>query len=74
VHLHSSIGFVTPHARHVGADLPILAHRRAVHEAARARHPERWTGDIHNWRRPAVVSLNPDRVAIVLREQAATAA
>jgi putative transposase len=74
VHLHSSIGFVTPHARHVGADLPILAHRRVVYEAARAKHPERWTGDIRDWRRPAVVSLNPDRVAIVLREQAATAA
>ena len=74
VHLHSSIGFVTPHARHVGADLPILAHRRAVYEAARARHPERWTGDIRNWKRPAAVHLNPDRVAITLRAQTERAA
>jgi putative transposase len=66
VHLHSSIGFVTPHARHVGADLPILAHRRAVYEAARAKHPERWTGNIRDWKRPNVVNLNPDRVAIEL--------
>ncbi len=58
----------------MGADLPILAHRRVVYEAARAKHPDRWTGDIRDWRRPAVVNLNPDRVAIVLREQAATAA
>lgn len=74
VHLHSSIGFVTPHARHIGADLPILAHRRAVYEAAKARHPERWTGDIRDWRRPAAVHLNPDRVAITLREASQNAA
>jgi hypothetical protein len=36
-HLHSAIGFVTPQARHVGADLPILAHRRLVYYIIRFR-------------------------------------
>jgi transposase InsO family protein len=66
VHLHSSIGFVTPHARHVGADLPILAHRRLVYEQAHAKHPERWTRNVRPWDRPSVVHLNPDRPAITV--------
>lgn len=53
-HLHSTIGLVTPQARHGGADLPILAHRRLLYEQANAKHPERWTRNIRPWDRPAV--------------------
>ena len=73
-HLHSAIGFVTPQARHVGADLPILAHRRLVYEQAHAEHPERWTGKIRPWDRPEVVHLNPDRPAITVSPTVGNAA
>ena len=73
-HLHSAIGFVTPQARHVGADLPILAHRRLVYEQAHAKHPERWTRNVRPWDRPSVVHLNPDRVEGVLRDEVPRAA
>lgn len=73
-HLHSGIGFVTPHARHVGADRPILAQRRLVYDLARARHPERWTGRTRQWKRPEVVHLNPDRPAIPISTSEAHAA
>jgi transposase InsO family protein len=32
-HLHSAIGFVTPHDRHTGADIEILAERRVLHSS-----------------------------------------
>jgi putative transposase len=58
-HLHSGIQFVTPAQRHLGLDVEILAHRHRVYTAARARHPERWTGPTRNWVHPSVVVLNP---------------
>ena len=60
-HRHSGIRFVTPGERHRGEDIAILAQRKAVYEAARREHPERWSGGIRNWERPATVSLNPDK-------------
>jgi len=59
VHLHCSIGFVTPSARHAGHDEALLKDRRHVYAAARRRHPERWSGDARTWSRPATVVLNP---------------
>lgn len=59
-HLHSGIRFVTPAQRHAGDDVDILAKRRAVYEAARARHPERWSTSTRDWSRVEVVRLNPD--------------
>jgi transposase InsO family protein len=73
-HLHSGIGFVTPEARHAGEDVAILAKRRAVYEAARRRHPERWTGDIRNCEPVAVVRLNPQRLATGLEKTLSVAA
>jgi putative transposase len=58
-HLHSAIGFVTPAQRHAGDDVPILERRTAVYEKARRRHPGRWSGEVRNWERVAVVKLNP---------------
>lgn len=62
-HLHSAIGFVAPSQRHGGADVAILAHRKAVYEKARRRHPERWSGEVRSWERVEVVRLNPSDAA-----------
>ncbi len=59
-HLHSGIRFVTPAQRHAGEDVRILERRRAVYEAARARNPERWSGDVRDWSRINEVRLNPE--------------
>ncbi len=56
-HLHSSIRFVTPEARHTGEDIKILAKRRDVYLKAKSRNPERWTGQIRNW--------NPDTKVVL---------
>lgn len=59
-HLHSAINFVTPDDRHDGRHLKILSGRRRVYEAARRRHPERWSGKTRNWDPIRVVCLNPE--------------
>lgn len=61
VHYHSGINFVTPVQRHDGNDLQVLAQRKEVYAQARARHPERWSGDTRNWDRVNVVLLNPEK-------------
>lgn len=58
-HRHSQISFVTPEQRHTGEDIAILERRHALYEAARARHPERWSGKTRNWSRVETVRLNP---------------
>ncbi len=60
-HRHSAIRFVTPDERHRGEDHAVLAKRHALTLAARAAHPERWSGKTRNWNPIAVVSLNPQR-------------
>lgn len=63
-HRHSAIRFVTPAQRHAGLDGTLLDHRKAVYEAARARHPQRWRGPTRNWQRIQVVHLNPDQTGL----------
>jgi len=58
-HRHSAIKFVTPQQRHDGEDVELLARRTALYEAAKARNPNRWTGDTRDWGRPEEVVLNP---------------
>jgi transposase InsO family protein len=58
-HRHSGIRFVTPAQRHRGQDRAILAQRQAVYEQARARHPERWRGNLRTWEPIREVWLNP---------------
>ena len=60
-HRHSAIGFVTPHQRHVQIDRSLLSNRVAVYEAARKRHPRRWSGATRNWTRVEEVHLNPEK-------------
>lgn len=60
-HLHSGIRFVTPGSRHRGEDQAILEQRKAVYEAAKAEHPERWSQNTRNWDRIELVDLNPSK-------------
>ena len=63
-HLHSAIGLVTPEDRHHGRDVAILQKRRETYALAQQRHPRRWTGQPRAWARPAIVTLNPERLVI----------
>ena len=60
-HLHSAIQFVTPAQRHSGEDIEILAKRKQVYEQAKLEKPERWSGEIRNWKPVAEVYLNPEK-------------
>jgi putative transposase len=59
-HRHSGNGFVTPGQRHKGLDGALLLKRTDVYEAAKARHPEGWSGAIRKWEHIALVHLNPE--------------
>ena len=58
-HQHSAIRYVTPAARHEYRDEKVLEMRRRVYEAAKARHPERWSNKTRNWDYITEVWLNP---------------
>lgn len=60
-HKHSGLKFVTPAQRHDGRDTAILRHREQVYEAAKQRHPERWSGATRDWTLKDEVWLNPER-------------
>jgi transposase InsO family protein len=60
-HRHRAIGFVTPAERHAGADIALLRNRAEVYEAAKAKHPERWSRATRNWPHVQIVHLNPDQ-------------
>ena len=62
-HKHSGLTFLTPAQRHSGADAAIMTGRKAVYEAAKARHPERWSGATRNWELPQAGWLNPPKAA-----------
>jgi putative transposase len=65
-HKHSGLKFVTPHQRHARLAKEVLAKRKEVYQKAKARHPERWSGQTRNWDLVDKVHLNParDRVEI----------
>ncbi len=56
-HRHSGIGYVTPEQRYRGHDVEILLKRKAVYEAARLKHPERWSRHARSWDRVGTVWL-----------------
>lgn len=62
-HRHSAIRFVTPAQRHARQDNELLRRRETVYEAAKARHPGRWSGATRNWVPVRVVHLNPAKSA-----------
>ena len=61
IHLHSGINFVTPGARHRGEDKALLEQRKKVYQAAKAKNPERWSGNTRDWGQITEVALNPTR-------------
>lgn len=60
-HRHSSINFVTPAQRHKGEDKAILEKRKALYEAAKQAHPNRWSGETRNCNPITIVHLNPNQ-------------
>ncbi len=64
-HHHSAIRYVSPDDRHFGREKSILAHRAAVYERARRRHPERWSGETRDWTPVETVVLNPNPDVVV---------
>ena len=64
-HAHSGIRYVSPAHRHAGEDVAILAARHVLYQEAKAQHPRRWSGANRNWSPITVVTLNPEREAVV---------
>lgn len=60
-HRHSAVRFVTPSQRHALQDAALLGKRVEVYEAAKARHPGRWSGATRNWQPVTIVYLNPEK-------------
>jgi putative transposase len=60
-HHHSGLNFLTPNQRHSGMAQAVLTNRSAVYEAARAKHPERWTKTTREWSLGERVWLNPEK-------------
>lgn len=60
-HLHSSLCFVTPDARHFGSEETILENRRLIYEKARSKNPQRWAKKLRNWKAVREVYLNPSK-------------
>ena len=58
-HLHSGINFITPYQRHYRLDIDIMKKRTETYKKAKAKNPERWSGDIRDWTLPEYVTLNP---------------
>ena len=58
---HSAIQFVTPTQRHAQIDKALLQAREEVYEAARLKHPQRWSKQTRNWTFIGAVHLNPDK-------------
>ena len=60
-HRHSALKFVTPSHRHRDEDHELLRQRTELYEAAKARRPERWSGNSRDWTQPEIVMLNPQK-------------
>jgi transposase InsO family protein len=67
-HRHSGLKYVTPNQRHRGVATLLLEQRSAVYQAARARHPHRWSTRIRNWKLEDAVYLNPERAELITTE------
>ena len=69
-HKHSALKFVTPAQRHRGEDVEILANRDELYRQAKAKNPNRWSGETRNWERPSTMILNADPKAEELEKAA----
>ena len=64
-HHHSAIRYVSPAQRHAVEDQDILRARHALYQQARAENPRRWARHTRNWNPITVVTLNPERDAVI---------
>ena len=60
-HCHSGISYVTPNQRHNFKDEMILNFRKEVVKKAKAKHPERWSGNIKKFEIKRMVGINIPR-------------
>jgi putative transposase len=67
-HHHSGIKFMTPEQRHKGDDKKVTVQRTAIYEAAKNKHPERWSGKTRNWEIPQEVHLNPETNSLQIKQ------
>ncbi len=72
-HRHSALRFATPAQRHRGEDIDLLAQRDALYQAAKAQHPERWSGNTRNWQPETTVFLNPGKPTTTEQQNQLTA-
>ncbi|MBT0963384.1 IS3 family transposase, partial [Denitromonas sp. IR12] len=59
------IRYVSPAQRHAGEDRNILAARHQTYLHARERNPRRWSRHTRDWSHIGLVTLNPERDAVV---------
>ena len=64
-HRHSGIRYVSPAQRHAGDDRNVLQARHALYQQARAQNPQRSARHTRNWNPITVVTLNPERDAVI---------
>jgi putative transposase len=64
-HRHSGLNFITPSQRHQGLAEEVFDKRKEVYAAAKAKHPNRWSGEIRDWSLEEKVWLNPEKVALI---------
>lgn len=61
-HKHSQLRFVTPHQRHMGQDVKLLAQRKARMEAVKVAKPGRWgIRDVRNCTPVGPTTSNPEK-------------
>lgn len=63
-HRHSGLNFITPNQRHQGLADQVFEKRQQVYEAAKAKHPQRWSGNIRDWSLEDKVWLNPEKIVV----------
>jgi len=68
-HRHSGLNFLTPIQRHTGRANTVFKNRSEVYEAARSKHPERWSRNIRNWSLEDEVWLNPERIITTTEDE-----
>jgi len=64
-HRHSGIRYVSPAQRHAGQDCAVLRARHELYLRARERNSRRWARHTRNWDPITVVTLNPERDAVI---------
>src|SRR5690606_13763739 len=68
-HRHSGSKFITPSQRHTGLADAAFKKRKEVDEAAKAKNPTRWSGEVRDWSLEDEVWLNPEKARLIQAAQ-----